>query len=71
MDKHEKFDIEEDWNNFLWKIEEFKSYMVEFFEDNAIKPKVYFFNYIIRNKNCQLIIIIIYNKCTFFANNGV
>lgn len=71
MDKHEKSNIEEDWNNFLRKIEELKSYMVEFFEDNAIKPKVYFSNCIIRNKNCQPIIIITYNKCTFFANNGV
>lgn len=53
IDRYEQSDIIVDQDNFLRKIEELKSYMVEFFENGAMKPKVYFFNCIIRDKNCQ------------------
>ena len=41
VDGHEKSDVVEDYANFLKKMEELKPYMVEFFEDGAMKPKVY------------------------------
>lgn len=68
---HERSDIVENCANFLKKIEELKSYMVEFFEDGAMKPKVYPSNYVIEGENCQPIILITHDKCIFSANNGV
>ena len=46
-------------------------YIVKFEEDNIIKPKIYFFYCIIGENEQQLIIIIIYNKYMFFANNKI
>ena len=45
--------------------------MVQFFEDGIIKPKVYPSNYVIKGENCQPIIVITYDECTFFINNSV
>ena len=69
LDKHKQSDIVEDCVNFLKKMEEYKSYIVEFFEDDAMKPKIYLFNYTISDKNCQAIIVITHNKYIFFGNN--
>ena len=61
----------EDCNNFLEKIKKFKSYIVEFEKNDAIKKKIYLFDYAVHDPNRRLIIVITYNKCTFFANNGI
>lgn len=71
VDRHEQFDIVDNCANLLKKIEELKSYMIEFFEDDVMKLKVYLSDYVVEGENCQLIIIITHNKYTFFANNGV
>lgn len=45
--------------------------MIKFNQNETIKPKVYYFNYIIRRKNSQSVIINIYNKYIFSTNNKV
>ncbi len=45
--------------------------MVEFYDNNAMKPKVYPLDCVMRGKNCQPIIVITYDKCTFSANNKI
>lgn len=62
--------IIKDYNKFLKKIKEFKLYIIEFKKDNAVKTKLYLSNYIIKRENCNLIIIIIYDKCIFLINHG-
>ena len=43
---------------------------MEFFNNDSILPKTYPNNYIIKKSNQRFIIIIIYNKSIFFANNS-
>lgn len=45
--------------------------MVKFNKNGAIKAKDYLSNYIVKDGKRRPIIIIIYNKCRFFANDGV
>lgn len=61
----------EDQNLFLNQIEELKSYMVEFDEDNAIKAKEYSIYCIIENDEYQLIIVITHDKYDFSTNDRV
>lgn len=68
---HEWSDVVEDCANFLNLIEELKPYMVEFYDDSIIKPKVYPFDYTMGGENYQSIIVITYDECTFSINNGV
>ena len=71
VDGHERSDVVEDRINFLKRIKELKSYMVEFDENGAMKPKVYPSDCVVERENRQLIIVITHNKCTFFVNDGV
>ena len=71
VDRHEQSDVVKDWKNFLQKIEELKPYIVEFEENNAIKPKVYLANYAVRGNNRRQVIIITHNEYIFPANNGI
>lgn len=48
-----------------------KLYIIKFKKDSIIKPKVYLPNCIIKGKNQQSIIIIIFDECIFSANDGV
>lgn len=48
-----------------------KQYIVEFEENSTIKDKIYLSDYIVYSNNCYLIIVIIYNKYIFFANNRI
>ena len=41
VEGHERLDVVEDQNRFLIKMEELKSYIVEFNEDGIIKAKDY------------------------------
>lgn len=52
VDRHEQSNVVEDCANFLKKIKELKSYMIEFFKDGAIKPKVYPSDCIVKGENC-------------------
>ena len=47
-------------------MENLKLYIVEFEEESKMKSKIYPFGYVIGGNNQWLIIIIIYNKDTFF-----
>lgn len=48
VNKHKKLDIIKVCKNFFTKIEELKPYMVEFEEDNIMKPKAYFSDCVVR-----------------------
>lgn len=45
--------------------------MVEFNKDNIIKTKVYFYDYVGKSENKQVIIVIIHYKCTFSTNDNI
>ena len=69
--EYEWSDIVKNHANFLRRMEEIKPYIVEFDQDGAMKPKVYFFDYAVGRQNRWFVIIITYNKCTFSVNNRV
>ncbi len=71
VDGHERSDIVEDRAKFLKKMEELKPYIVEFFEDGTMKPKVYPFDCALGGENRRPIIVITHDECTFSANDGV
>ena len=71
IDEHERSDVMEDQNNFLTRMEDLKLYIVEFEEDNIMKPKIYPSDCAVGCNDCQLIIVITYNECIFSANNGI
>lgn len=48
---------------------ELEPYLVEFKEHGIIKAKVYPKNYQVGGDNCQPVICITHNECTFLANN--
>lgn len=53
------------------RIEDLKPYIIEFEEDNKIKPKIYSSNYTTGENNWQLINVITHNKYIFSANNSI
>ena len=55
----------------MTRIEDLKSYIVEFEEDGKMKPKIYPSGCTIGGSNWQPIIVITHNGYTFFANNGI
>ena len=59
------------YKRFLNKIKKLKLYLIKLNKNDIIKNKIYLSNCIIKDKNCQLIIIIIYNKYIFFINNSI
>ena len=71
VDGHERSDVVEDRANFLNQMEELKPYMVEFYDDGAMKPKVYPSDCAVGGENRQPIIVITHDECTFSANDGV
>lgn len=46
-------------------------YLFKFNEDGTIKDKKYSLDCVIKNANWRLVIIIIYDKSNFFANNNI
>lgn len=60
-----------DYKNLLKKMKEFKLYIVEFKEESIIKTKTYLSDYVIKGLNWRLIIVITYNKYTFFVNDNI
>lgn len=70
IDRYKQSDLIKNCCDFLKKIEKLKLLIIKFNQDNIIKPKVYYFNYIIK-KNSQSVIINIYNKCIFSTNDRV
>ena len=71
VDRYERSNVVKDHANFLKKMEKFKPYMVEFFEDDMMKSKIYPSNCKVGGENRQPIIVITHDECTFFANDGV
>ena len=45
-------------------------YFIEFYNGGSILPKIYFDNYVVRKSNQRLIIMIIYIKNIFSANDS-
>ena len=56
--------------SFVDKMKSLFLYLVEFFKDGSMLSKEYLNHCIVGNQNQRLIIIIIYNKSTFFINNS-
>lgn len=52
-------------------MEELKLYIIEFEEKNTMKPKIYPSNYVVKNNDWQLIIVITHNEYIFSANNKI
>lgn len=50
------------YSQFLKKLKVFNFYLIEFYQNYFIKPKIYLLNYIIKNFNKKLVIFIIYNN---------
>ena len=71
MDGHERSDVVEDCANFLKTIEELKPYMVEFYENGTMKPKVYPSDCAVGGEDRQPIIVITHDECTFSPNDGI
>lgn len=71
IDEHKQPNMIEDREQFLKTIKELKLYLVEFEEDGTIKAKNYLLYCKVSSENCQLIIEIIYDKCTFLSSNGI
>ncbi len=72
INKYEYLDIVKVQNNYLIRMKVLKLYIIEFEEDNIIKPKIYLFDYVVKANNClSIIVITIYNKYTFSANNSI
>lgn len=60
-----------DRNCFLTKVKELKLYIIEFNKDGAIKIQDYLVDYIVGKEKYYPIIVIIYDKYIFFANNEI
>lgn len=67
IDGHKCLNVVEDWNNFLTRIEDLKLYIVEFEENSKMKLKIYPLGCIVEESDRQSIIVISYDKCTFFC----
>lgn len=61
----------EDHKKFLNTIKNLELYLVKFEKDRLIKTKKYIDDCIVERDKCYLIIVITYNKYTFFANDGI
>lgn len=51
VDGHEQTDVVEDRKSFLKKMKELKPYMVDFYENGAMKPKTYPPNCAVKGEN--------------------
>lgn len=59
------------YKDIFWsKIKLYLSYFVAFFNNDSILFKAYLNNCIIKKLDSRLIILIKYNKSTFFVNNS-
>lgn len=61
----------EDHKKFLNKIEKLKPYLIELNKNGKIKDKRYLPNYVVGDKDYWPVMVITYNECTFFANDGI
>lgn len=71
IDRYKQSNLIKNCCNFLKKIKKLKLLIIKFNQDKIIKPKVYYFNYIVRKENSQSVIINIYNKYIFSTNDRV
>lgn len=69
--RHKWSNMIENQKRFLNKIKKLKLHLVKFKKDDTIKDKTYLLDYVVRDKNCQPVIIITYYKCMFLANNNI
>ena len=71
VDRHKQSDVEEDYKRFLNKMKDLKPYLIEFNKNGTMKDKTYSLDCIVRNENCQQIMIITHDECTFLANDNI
>lgn len=55
---------------FLDEIKSLFLYLVKFLDDGSMLSKEYLYNYIVGSLDHKTIIMIIYNKSTFFINDS-
>ena len=71
IDKHKRPNIVQDCENFLKVMKNLEPYFVEFNKDETIKDKEYLHDYMIKNANRRLIMIITNDKSTISTNNNI
>ncbi len=52
IDRHECLDVLKDQNNFLSRIEDLKPYMIKFYENSAMKPKIHPSDWAMKSDDC-------------------
>lgn len=68
---HERPDVVQDRRVFLQRMNELRPYIVEFEEDGRMKDKTYPSDCAVSGANCQPVIMITHDECTFSANDGI
>lgn len=71
INEYKQPNLFEDCEKFLNTIKSLKLYLIEFQKYESIKTEFFCDNCIIKKDIYDLIIIIIYNKYTFFASNKI
>ncbi len=71
IDWYKYWNVVEDWNDFLTRIEDLKLHILELEKNNAMKPKIYLFDEIIEKDDRRPITVISHDECIFSANNGI
>lgn len=61
----------EDREKFLNTIKNLEPYLVEFEENRLMKTKNYLDDCTVKGDVRYSVIVITYNECTFFTNNGI
>lgn len=69
VDEHERQNVIEDRIKFLKAMADLKPYLVEFEDNDMIKPKLYPKDCQVGKNDCKPVICIIHDECTFSANN--
>lgn len=70
VDGHKRSDVVENRQNFLKRMEDLQSYLVEFESDGTMKAKEYPSDCTVGGRQRRPVIIITHDECTFSANDG-
>lgn len=70
FDGHEQPDVIKYCGQFFKKLEILSLYLVEFYKNGFIEPKIYLSDCAVNGPNKRPVIFITYNKSTFLANDN-
>lgn len=71
INEHKQLDMVKNCINFLKVMKNLKLYMIEFQEDETIKPKEYLHGSKVEGPNWHSVIIITHDECIFFTNDNI